>query len=217
MIFIVFTLVLLYKLFGFNGKLFQMLLPCNILWMLALFLSLSPTFNFSASETIIQLFMCYVTLPILALLTPDLSDCDMFLEIPFFFLHHICLLIIPVYYITTRRVSVLGGCDISSLVRNLKYWVLSCAYFALFYFPFVSTLSVWSGINLNYMLSPPPTPGQVLGGINFRLVGAGFGSIFLAIGRILMGILEFVVCFSRTQHVGGSKMNSLNEIRRKKS
>jgi len=188
-----------------------------MLWILALFLSLSPTFNFSSSETIVQLFMCYVTLPILALLTPDLRDSNMFLEKTFFFLHHICLLIIPVYYITTRRVSVLGGCDINSFVLNLKYWVLSCAYFSLFYFSLVSTLSVWSGMNLNYMLSPPPTPGDFMEGINFRLVSAGCCSIMFAIGRILMGILEFVVCFSRPQHAGSSNMNSINKITKKKS
>jgi len=88
--------------------------------------------------------------------------------VPFFFFMHYVLLAYPIYFLWSGRISALSSSD--GIVSNfLKWWILACAYFALFYFGVAGPLAILSGVNLNYMLSPPPTPGDMISGPNFRL------------------------------------------------
>ena len=85
---------------------------------------------------------------VLALVTPDLRDYEQFLEVEFFWIEHALLLIIPFYCIMSKRFAVFE----STLT-------LACASFFLLavYHSFVlSAASLWTGINLNYLLAPPP-------------------------------------------------------------
>jgi len=176
--------------------------PCNLLWALATILFYYPNLSHSTSQMILQLWISYIMLPIVALSVPDLADCVLFMEIPFFFLHHICLIMFPVYYVVTGKVSVSfpegnrGDVDkgfgllVSAASTFLRYWILSCAYFALLYFTIVTGLSIWSGMNLNYMLSPPPNPGNIVSGMNFRLMSVVCCSSIFMLGRFLMVLLE---------------------------
>ena len=119
-----------------------------------------------------QLIVPYTSLAIVAVATPDTSDLTMFMEIPFFFFMHYALLFYPMYLMRSGQISVLPLKDASKdglLVNFVKWWILACAYFALFYFGVAVLLSLKYGINLNYMLSPPPNPGDMVSGPNFRL------------------------------------------------
>ena len=92
----------------------------------------------------------------------------MWMEIPFFFFIHYALILYPIYFLQSGRITVLSCSD--GLVSNfLKWWTLACAFFALFYVGVAVPLSVLFGFNLNYMMSPPPNPGDMVSGPNFRL------------------------------------------------
>lgn len=95
----------------------------------------------------------------------------MWMEVPFFFFMHYALIVYPAYLIKTGHLSVLPLENAKDgIVSNfMKIWILACAYFALFYFGVGVPVSLLSGLNLNYMLHPPPNPGDMVGGPNFRL------------------------------------------------
>ena len=84
---------------------------------------------------------------------------------------HYALIVFPIYLIRIQHISVLPLENAKDgLVSNfLKIWILACAYFALFYFGLGVPISLLSGLNLNYMLQPPPNPGDMVSGPNFRL------------------------------------------------
>lgn len=195
---VMFTTQLTYKLNGYDTKILQMLAPCNVLWILAMVLHFHPSLSASKFRQIIQLFSTYIMLPIVALAVPDVSDLTLFAEVPMFFLHHTLLILIPVYYVVTGRVSLLtegggGGSFMVGASSNARHWLMGCAYFTLLYFPIVSLVGIWSGINLNYMLSPPPNPGDVVGGENFRSMSVGCCSVIFMLGRAMMVALELLV------------------------
>lgn len=195
---VIFTMVLTYKLNGYDTKIFQMLAPCNVLWILAMILHFYPNLSASKFRLIVQLFSTYIMLPIVAIAVPDLSDLTLFGEVQVFFLHHIILILIPVYYVVTGRVSLIteggGGSSLMTVVSmNARHWLMGSACFTLLYFPIVSLVSIWSGINLNYMLSPPPNPGDVVSGDNFRSMSVGCCAVIFMLGRAMMVALELLV------------------------
>mmetsp|Transcript_45508 Transcript_45508/g.95538 ORF Transcript_45508/g.95538 Transcript_45508/m.95538 type:complete len:329 (-) Transcript_45508:168-1154(-) len=168
--FFIYTCQLAYKINGYPGKILFMAMPCNVLWTMWASLCFLPIPT-QIRHIMYQLTVPYTSLAIVALATPDVSDLKMWMEVPFFFFMHYALLVYPIYFLYSGRISVLPSSTGSDgMVSNfLKWWTLSCAYFALFYFGVAVPLSVVFGINLNYMLSPPPSPDDMISGPNFRL------------------------------------------------
>jgi hypothetical protein len=121
-------------------------------------------------------------------------DLVMWMEVPFFFLMHYALILFPIYLIKIGHISVLPLENAKDgIVSNfMKIWVLACAYFALFYFGVGVPLSLWSGLNLNYMLHPPPNPGDMVSGPNFRLQSTLACAVVFFFLQFLMTILEFL-------------------------
>jgi hypothetical protein len=71
----------------------------------------------------------------------------------------------------------------------------SCAFFGLFYFNVVSFLAILSGLNLNYMLHPPPAQDVVIGEW-YRFYSIGLVSLLFALSRLLGYVVE-VALFSK--------------------
>lgn len=143
---ICFMLQCAYKFNGYPNKFLSMLLPCNVLWIMAMVLSYSEVSPI-VTHTIIQLLITYVGLPILALIHPDTSDCVLFGEKLFFFVHHGLLVAYPLYYISV-------GYRLGGFTEQIRWILLGSAYFAVFYVCFVTPICVITGLNLNYMLHP---------------------------------------------------------------
>jgi uncharacterized membrane protein YwaF len=143
----------------------MMLMPCNTIWIMHFAHAFLPGLSANSRHVLSQLSIAYFGLPVVAIATPDLSDLTLPFEVEYFFLNHALLLVFPIYWVSSGRVSTLGN--------FVKWYVLACTCFALFYFAFVTPVAVYSGINLNYMMSPPPNPGDVVSGPNFRLMSIG--------------------------------------------
>ena len=186
--FLIFSCQMVYKSCGYPGKILFMGMPCNVVWTMWAFLCFWPNLSAQTMHIMYQLIIPYSGLAIAAVATPDLSDLTMWGEVPFFFFMHYALIAYPIYFLRSGIMSVLplaGSKD--GIVGNfMKWWTLACAYFALFYFGIATPLSVLFGLNVNYMLHPPPTPGDFISGPNFRLqstvvcAGAFFFIQFLA-------------------------------------
>ena len=166
----IYTCQLTYKINGYPGKLLFMGMPCNVLWTMWMILCFVPLPT-QTMHIMYQLIIPYTSLAVVAVATPDTSDLAMWMEIPFFFFMHYALIGYVIYFLKVGRVSVLPFDNTTEgIVSNfLKWWTLACAYFGLFYFGVATPLSLKLGLNLNYMLSPPPTPGDMVAGPNFRL------------------------------------------------
>ena len=166
-----FTCQIIYKTTGYPGKILFMAMPCNVLWTMWAAICFLPL-STQTMHIIFQLIIPYTSLAVVAVATPDTKDLTMWMEIPFFFLMHYALIVYPIYFLWSGRISALPldeDKDEGMASNFIKWWMLASAYFGLFYFGVAAPLSLAYGINLNYMLSPPPNPGDMVSGPNFRL------------------------------------------------
>lgn len=154
-----------YKLAGYPARILFIVMPCNISWALAFSLCFYPNLSAQTSHVLCQMIYAGIGLCFLAIVSPDISDLKLPGEIPFFFLMHYALLLLPIYHVSSGHLSVLPIVDKEGYCGYfIKWTVFTSGVFGLFYFCLVTMLSIVSGINLNYMLSPPPTPGDFVGG-----------------------------------------------------
>ncbi|KAL7473479.1 hypothetical protein ACHAXS_013952 [Conticribra weissflogii] len=162
---------LIYKISGYPGKVLFIFMPCNVMWTMWAFLCFWPNLNAQTMHILYQLIVPYSGLAVAAVATPDTSDLTMWGEVPFFFLMHYTLIIYTIYFLSSGKVTVLPiiGSNDNMVGNFLKWWAFTCACFAFFYFGIATPLSLIYGLNVNYMLHPPPTPGDIISGQNFRL------------------------------------------------
>eukprot|EP00526_Cylindrotheca_closterium_P016992 CAMPEP_0113633934 /NCGR_PEP_ID=MMETSP0017_2-20120614/17664_1 /TAXON_ID=2856 /ORGANISM="Cylindrotheca closterium" /LENGTH=317 /DNA_ID=CAMNT_0000544601 /DNA_START=101 /DNA_END=1054 /DNA_ORIENTATION=+ /assembly_acc=CAM_ASM_000147 len=179
---------LVYKTLG--KKLLFLCVPCNVQWQLTVLICFG-NWSRPVQGVLYQLLISYCGYTLPALATPDVSDCLFPFEPFFFWFNHIALLVIPVAYLATGRVSLLSPSPTCSILWfNFQWWLVTCAGFGLFYFLPVSLVSIVSGYNLNYMLSPPPGQDLIVGD-SYRLMSIGCCGllIFLTRGFIVVGEL----------------------------
>lgn len=184
-----FTLQLTYKVFGFSQRILFMLMPCNAIWCLHALHAFGGLGN-NASHILCQLIVTYVGLPIVAIVVPDFSDMVLPFEREFFYVHHALLIIYPVYYVGSGKASISGDGTESVAANFARWYGLASAAFGLFYFAVVTPLAIHSGFNLNFMLSPPPNPGDMVGGPNFRLQSVGCCCTLFFLMRLVALLLE---------------------------
>ena len=206
-----FVLQIVYKVAGYPGKLYMMLMPCNTIWIMHFAHAFLPGLSANSRHVLSQLSITYFGLPVVAIATPDLSDLTLPFEVEYFFLNHALLLVFPIYWVSSGRVSMLptNAKDESALGNFAKWYALACACFALFYFAFVTPVAIYSGINLNYMLSPPPNPGDVVSGPNFRLMSIGCCATLFFMFRLAALCAEALATAIMTRVRSNSKSKAL--------
>lgn len=174
------------------------LMPCNVNWIMLFVLSYFPNLSLNASNIIIQLLIPLMGLAVVAVAEPDLSDMVLPFEIPYFFLHHTLLPMFPIYFLCTGKTTTLPlpQSNVSVIEHFLKWWFLSCTMFGFFFVTIVTPLSLYSGLNLNYMTSPPPGAEEAgVNGENYRLQSAGVCAFVFFIVRIVVTLIEAFVRF----------------------
>ena len=206
-----FVLQIVYKLAGYPGKLYMMLMPCNTIWIMHFLHAFLPGLSANSRHVLSQLSITYVGLPVVAIATPDLSDLTLPFEVEYFFINHAFLLVFPIYWVSSGRVSLLPSTNKNeTTLGNFAMWyAFACACFALFYFALVTPVAIYSGINLNYMLSPPPNPGDVVSGPNFRLMSIGWCATLFFLFRFAALCAEAIATAIMTRVRGTSKSKSL--------
>lgn len=162
----------------------------------------------NVAYTILQLQCSYIVLVLVALANPDFSDTVLFGEVYFFIIHHFFLLYYIIHYIfiTGQISTLLGGnddyenndkgkstmCHVTSCITHFMQWIImSCSYFAIFYFGIVTPLSIKSGLNLNYMLHPPPNQDDLVGE-GYRITSIVYCAVSFTVMRFMIVVLEFM-------------------------
>eukprot|EP00560_Eucampia_antarctica_P010086 CAMPEP_0197828882 /NCGR_PEP_ID=MMETSP1437-20131217/5389_1 /TAXON_ID=49252 ORGANISM="Eucampia antarctica, Strain CCMP1452" /NCGR_SAMPLE_ID=MMETSP1437 /ASSEMBLY_ACC=CAM_ASM_001096 /LENGTH=327 /DNA_ID=CAMNT_0043430291 /DNA_START=28 /DNA_END=1011 /DNA_ORIENTATION=- len=206
-----FFTTLAYKIVGYSGKILFFVMPCNVSWSLAFLVCFYPNLSAHASHVLCQLIFASIGLCVLAIAAPDTSDLILPGEISFFFFSHYSLLMIPIFHTTSGHLSTLpDSTQNEGWVSCFFKWTLyTTGMTGLFYFCFVTILSIFSGHNLNYMLSPPPTPGNFIDGPNFRVMSAACIFILFAVTRILGMMIGIMVKFLTQLKVASKKTSKI--------
>jgi len=193
---VTFIVQVIYKTKGYRGKILFMLMPCNVLWMMYFAICFLPL-KTQTVHIMYQLMIPYMILPVVAVATPDLSDLVMWLEDTFFFASHYALIAYPMYLVGTGRIVILPETHEGLVSSFFKWWLLSCAMFGFFYFGIVTPVAILSGFNLNYMLNPPPNPGDVVSGPDFRLMSIACCAVGFFLSQLVATSFAVVVRWLR--------------------
>ena len=107
---------------------------------------------------VVQCFFSFQVLNWVVFISADTADLRNVWELRFFWINHVWLLFPPLYYSLSGLVSSLPSTRTwSNVLSSYVSWLLiSSSVFGLFYFVFVVPASLYSKLNLKYMLSPPP-------------------------------------------------------------
>ena len=182
-----FCAILCYKYFGYPSRVYYMVMPCNMQWVLS-FLQcyLIPESWTLFQYTVLQMRVSYIMSVIIAIVTPETDDCELPGEYAFYWINHFILLFLPAAYMANGSVSCFPpqSTSISAWDFNVLWWAYSCAVMAIFYFIPVTLMAIYSGLNLNFMLHPPHDH-FVLTGQWYRLKSVALLAILFGVSRLL--------------------------------
>ncbi|KAI8980509.1 TMEM164 family-domain-containing protein [Pilobolus umbonatus] len=179
-----FTLTLIHKIARKN-KLF-MLQPCHMSAGLLLLTLCNPNKSNVAANLFFNIYLHTQWGAIAALIFPDLRDHYLIGETFNFFAEHILILIAPVYMIYSGRYLVLP------VSRHLTF--LSFFIYSFFHSPLLHLCAIKSGLNLNYLFSPPPIDILLKIGKGYRvaLYATALGAMFTTRYGLVEGILSVI-------------------------
>jgi len=180
-------MVLLYKITGFHNKMYYLVMPCNMQWVLS-FLQcyvIPDSYEF-VQFSILQLRLTYLMSVVIAIVTPETGDCTTLGEFEFYWFNHFVLLVLPLAYVVNGSVTCYPSENsrCSTLAYNSYWWLFSCIVFYIFYFGPATIMSISTGLNLNFMLHPPHDH-FLLYGPNFRLVATASLGFFYTTSRLI--------------------------------
>jgi hypothetical protein len=104
---------------------------------------------------------------VLAIIFPDLRECNLFFEYENFWIEHFMLVIVPIVFIFKKRFLLYPYHTGIGKLINYNYnindisiltFIAFCAFLvhAIWHSLVLSIVALYSGRNLNYLLSPPP-------------------------------------------------------------
>eukprot|EP01116_Phalansterium_solitarium_P022302 TRINITY_DN7314_c0_g1_i1.p1 TRINITY_DN7314_c0_g1~~TRINITY_DN7314_c0_g1_i1.p1 ORF type:complete len:317 (+),score=90.91 TRINITY_DN7314_c0_g1_i1:82-951(+) len=107
------------------------------------------TRNFNRAQKVFNLAIYYSFFTLMAIFAPDTRDLLLPGEIINFWVHHVVLLVVPIYLYLSGHYQL----DLSA-AYNLR---LAIGIGALFHYDVMLPVALYSGKNVGYMLWPPPT------------------------------------------------------------
>jgi hypothetical protein len=194
-----FGMIVWYKLQGYSSKMYYLVMPCNMKWILCMILCFGPQ---QYQPIVLELLCSYFSLAMVALATPDTTDTILPGEFTFFFANHAILLLIPLAYIHNGSITTK-----TPLSTHFLWWTVACCWFALLYFPVVSVLGTKSGLNLNYMMHPPPNQTLVAGDW-YRFTSTALCAFMFFLSRAIVFMVEYIIMPAKP------KMNKIKQMKR---
>ena len=191
------SIMFYYKMSGFKNKMYFLVMPCNMQWILSVLQCYIIPDSYTFTQLcLLQLRITYLFSVVIAIVTPNTGDCTGFGEYEFYWFNHFVLLILPLLYIkANKNVScypqskTTTTTTTSVLAYNTYWWLFSNLIFYIFYFGFVTIMSVYAGLNLNFMLHPPDDH-FILKGKSFRLVATALLTFLYIFSRLLCLFVE---------------------------
>lgn len=150
--------------------------PCHITLFLLILLMLLPV-TWIGTHIAFNVILCNVWGTTLALFFPDLRDYNLFFEVEMYWIEHVALLLVPIWLAYKKRFNTWPA---TSHILGLAV-LCKCLYHSLL----LECISLWTGRNLNYVLSPPPGILTMFGPYYKMLMYAGAG-IFCYLTRAVL-------------------------------
>ena len=170
------------------GKWHYMTWPCNLSWIaywIICYVPVSPR----ARQIFYQLMIPFLAFPILALsYSPERIYMLRWMEEPFYYIHHILLVVFAMYSLRSGRTSMLPAGGTSVLSSLMHQWMMAFGVFGVYMFGMVP-LSIYCGLNLNYVMSPPQNH-RWLSGPWYRIILLGYFAIKFLIIQLIVLVFE---------------------------
>jgi hypothetical protein len=135
-----------------------LLQPCHAETLLLLFCLYSSNYKWAA--TTFQISLHYTFFTILAIAVPDLTQLHLPLEVLNFWVQHYALLFTPLYLLVFS--------DRFPLTPSIPTSLLAIGLGGLFHFALQLPAGIVTGVNVNYMLWPPPGVPPAFAEKNYR-------------------------------------------------
>ncbi|KJE90020.1 hypothetical protein CAOG_001402 [Capsaspora owczarzaki ATCC 30864] len=162
-----------------RGHLLFLLQPCHIFSVLLLLLCFWPEKSLKR-HVLFHIHIHCLWGALLALVFPDFRDYGMYLEIHFFIMQHLALVIVPLVWVYTGRFPL-----VSMYGRGFSVTIFAFFVHALYHSFVLASLALYTGNNLNYLMSPPT-------GI-LESFGSFYRPVMYAFCLVLTIIVRFVV------------------------
>eukprot|EP01137_Pigoraptor_chileana_P002385 Opistho-2@41157 len=192
-----------------GGTLF-LLQPCHISLAILIVLSFAPA-GWKGAHLLFNMYFYWMWGAILALAFPDLRDYEDPVEIFFFFFEHYLLVVIPFVFYAVGRFEILEP----TLAITLCAFSVKAIYHSIV----LESLALYTGLNLNYLMSPPTGILEHFG-IYYRSVQYAFCCILTFVTRyVLVAIILSAVrfLFRRSSNPKSSASVSLRAAASKKA
>ncbi|KAI1317903.1 hypothetical protein EDD11_007565 [Mortierella claussenii] len=187
-----------------RGGLLYLLQPCHMSAMMLICILMGPK-NKKWPHILLNIYFHIMWGTMLALLSPDLRDYNMFFEIENFFIEHYLLLLTPFYMIWSNRYVIWPV--------SMDVALMSFSFFALYHSFILSSVALLKGQNLNYLLMPPPGPLQMFGKW-YRPVMYAF-CVFLTMSRYFLIEVVIQILPRRKIHPLQTEVEQDGKIKRK--
>ncbi|KAI8339725.1 TMEM164 family-domain-containing protein [Chlamydoabsidia padenii] len=156
-----------------------MLQPCHVNCLLLIFTMIARKSS-ALPNIIFNVYLHTQWGGLAALVFPDLRDHHYLGETFNFFAEHILILLAPIYMIYSGRYLVLP--------TSTDMAMLSFSLFSLFHSPLLHICALKSGLNLNYLFTPPPIKFLLKLGSKYRL--ALYGTAMVAMFATRYGLVN---------------------------
>ncbi|KAL1925655.1 uncharacterized protein VTP21DRAFT_538 [Calcarisporiella thermophila] len=140
-----------------GSTLWLMFQPCHMHSMLlaALLLWPQPKKHFGVN-LVLNVYLHHLWGTLLALAQPDFRGYGQFLEKENFWFEHVAILVLPFYMLYSGRFALFP--------LSLEFYVFAYTCLGIYHSLILEVSSIVSGININYMLAPPPGKSAYFGG-----------------------------------------------------
>eukprot|EP01098_Paradermamoeba_levis_P012052 TRINITY_DN520_c0_g3_i2.p1 TRINITY_DN520_c0_g3~~TRINITY_DN520_c0_g3_i2.p1 ORF type:complete len:336 (-),score=104.98 TRINITY_DN520_c0_g3_i2:19-939(-) len=156
----------------------NLLFPCHAVTTVYLFCLYLPSYTSASKVFNVGVYMLGFTA--LALAVPDTSDLQLPFHIHVFWAQHILLLLLPIYLLASRRFFP---------EINFRSLMFAIGWGFVYGFVVQAPLALVTGVNINYMLWPPP--GQPLAGPWYRWFFCSvFASMFTVTGYLIVPVIN---------------------------
>ncbi|KAL1916060.1 uncharacterized protein VTP21DRAFT_6064 [Calcarisporiella thermophila] len=146
-----------------------------------------------------NVYLHYVWATVLALVQPDLRNFSLLFEQENFWLVHVLLLVVPIYMVHSGRYPVFP--------LSLEFALFSYAAIGLYHVFVLESVVLISGVNINYMLSPPPGLLQKFG---------PYYRILMYVGGVVLSLISRYVIIESSLSLFDRKRHSATEKKRQK-
>jgi hypothetical protein len=118
--------------------------PCHLMTGILLLMPLLPP---RVRNFVMNVFICLLWLPFVALVHPDHRDHLDFVEFANFYVEHVLLVTLPFYWVKEKFIDLYE--------YDFKFTCLSFTIASLYHVLVLETVGLLSSTNLNYMFNPP--------------------------------------------------------------